>query len=415
MLTREDNDLLVRVELGQPMNALLRRFWVPAFLQSELPEPDGPPIRVKLLGEPLLAFRDSNGKVGLIDRYCPHRRASLFWGRNEDCGLRCVYHGWKFDITGQCVDLPNATNGDRIKSKVSITSYPTMEKGGIVWAYMGPPELKPVFPDLEIASLPADHRYIQKMIIPTNWFQSMEGDVDSSHVSFLHNRVDNAALLNGRLNDYLRSDTAPQWIIEDTDYGVSLAARRRAEDGNLNWRINRWLMPFITLVASPLNLPFIANIRMPVDDENTIHYRIYARRDQPLTEEDWAIIRSGDLFPEMIPGSFQTKANVSNDYLIDRDEQRNRTFTGIKSIPVQDYAVTCEQGDSPIADRSLERLVDSDRAIVAVRRRMLAAVKGLRDGVEPNEIRRPEAFKVAPIDTTEPEAKSYEEISSMAF
>ncbi len=415
MLKRNDNELLVRVEKGQPMNALLRRFWVPAFLQSELPESDGAPIRVKLLGESLIAFRDSSGKIGLIDRYCPHRRASLFWGRNEECGLRCVYHGWKFDINGQCVDLPNATNGDRIKSKISVTSYPTTEKGGIVWAYMGPSELKPVFPDIEITTLPESHRYVQKMIIPTNWFQSMEGDVDSSHVSFLHGRVDNAKPLQGRLNDYLRTDTAPRWIIEDTDYGLSLAACRHAEDGKLNWRINRWLMPFMTLVASPLNLPFIANIRMPIDDEHTIHYRIYARRDQPLTEEDWALINSGDLFPEMMQGSFQPKANVSNDYLIDREEQKTSTYTGIKSIPVQDYAVTCEQGDNPIADRSLEKLVDSDRAIVAVRRRMLAAVKALQEGIEPNEIMRPAAFKVAPIDTTESEDKVYEEVSSMAF
>src|SRR2546421_2993690 len=186
MLSREDNELLTRVDRGTPMGTTMRRYWIPALLAWELPAPDCPPVRVKLLGEELVAFRDTQDRIGLIDDYCPHRRTSLFFGRNEECGLRCVYHGWKFDVGGRCVDMMNEPEHLNFKEKISVTSYPTVESGGVIWAYLGPPELRPPLPTFAWAQAPATHRHVSKVIQETNWLQGLEGGVDTSHAPILH-------------------------------------------------------------------------------------------------------------------------------------------------------------------------------------------------------------------------------------
>lgn len=398
MLGREDNEMLTRVGPGTPMGSLLRRFWIPALLASEIPEPDSPPVRVRLLGENLVAFRDSDGRIGILDRYCPHRRASLFWGRNEECGIRCAYHGWKFDVDGNCVDLPNVPNGGAIMKTIKTTAYPAIEQGGIVWCYMGPPEMRPGFPQAELFTVPDDHRYVQKMLMDCNWVQAMEGDIDSSHVSFLHRNLESDELPTGEKSTVFE-DSSPRWTVEPTDYGMMLAARREAGPDEYAWRINQWLMPFTTLVAAPHGAPSITNIRVPIDDEHTMHIRLLSRYDKPLTENDHKLIKDGKLFPEMIPGTFETVANTSNDYLISREDQKNRSFSGIYCFVMQDYAVQSEQGIGPIADRSLEHLTPSDMAIVLVRRRLLEAAKGLASGVHPPEAANPEAYRVRSVDT----------------
>ena len=190
MLSIEDNELLVRTGPGTPMGNLMRRFWVPIMLESELGGPDSAPVRVGVLGEKLVAFRDTSGKIGLLDGYCPHRRANLFWGRNEEHGLRCIYHGWKFDVHGQCSDLPNCPEGTQLYERVTTRAYPTQASGGLVFAYMGPPELQPEFPDIEVFKAEPDRRSICKMLVDGNYFQMVEGDLDSSHVSFLHSQLD---------------------------------------------------------------------------------------------------------------------------------------------------------------------------------------------------------------------------------
>lgn len=403
MLTPEENDLLVRTGPGKPMGNLLRRFWVPALLSEELPAPDCAPLRLGLLGEELVAFRDTQGRVGIVDAFCPHRRANLFWGRNEESGLRCVYHGWKFDVDGRCVDIPNLRRGENIKSNIRITAYPTVEQGGLVWAYMGPPELQPDFPAAEIFNLPPSHRHIAKIITRGNWFQFLEGDIDTSHVSFLHSRVDGVPLLpSSFIPDYWLVDRQPVWTLQPTDYGLMLAARRQADDENYSWRVTQWLMPFTSMIAARKESAFITNVRIPIDDERTMHLRFFARADQPLTENDLEIVRGGVMFPEMIPGTFMTKANVDNDYLIDREKQKVQSYTGITSVPVQDLAVTQLQGGRWIADRSLERLTESDMAIVAVRRRMLKAVRALMNSQEPPEAANAEAYRVRSIDLIAP-------------
>jgi nitrite reductase/ring-hydroxylating ferredoxin subunit len=398
MLSREQNELLVRVGPETGMGQVLRRFWIPALLSAEIPEPDCPPVRVRLLGEDLVAFRDSNGRVGLLDAYCPHRRASLFWGRNEECGLRCVYHGWKFDVHGECVDLPNAPGGDIFKVNMRTLAYPTVERSGLVWCYMGPVELLPEPPAAELFNLPESHRYIEKIVLPTNWVQSMEGDIDSSHVGFLHRRLDGELLTPGHISSVMFESRAPEWTVRASDYGLTLAARRDAGAGDYLWRINQWLMPFTTLVAAPTDFPCVTNVRVPIDDETTMHLRIYARYETPLTEADYARIEERVLFPEMIPGTFQTVANRGNDYTIDRELQRRGNFSGIRSVPVQDYAVTSDQGGGAIADRSKEHLTTSDAAIVMMRKKLLEAAAALAAGNEPPEAQRSEAYRVRSIE-----------------
>jgi phthalate 4,5-dioxygenase oxygenase subunit len=186
MLRHEQNELLTRTGPATPMGAMFRRYWVPALLAEELTESDGPPVRVKLLSERLIAFRDTAGRLGLIDEFCAHRGVSLWFGRNEEHGLRCPYHGWKYDVTGQCLDVPSepATNG--FCQRIKLTSYPLVQRGDVLWTYMGPPEHQPPLPEFEFAMVPPSHSFTSKRLQYCNWLQAMEGGIDSSHVSWLH-------------------------------------------------------------------------------------------------------------------------------------------------------------------------------------------------------------------------------------
>jgi phthalate 4,5-dioxygenase oxygenase subunit len=352
---------------------------------------------VNVLGENLVAFRDSNGKLGLLDAYCPHRRANLFWGRNEEAGLRCVYHGWKFDVTGQCVDLPNCPEGEVLKNKVRTTAYPALERGGIIWAYMGPPDKIPPFPDAEVFHAPATHRHAIKIKLRGNFAQMQEGDVDSSHVSFLHSSVDGAGLTGSRADANTFVDKSPRWFTLDTDYGMMLSAQRNAGPDAFQWRVNQWLMPFCTLIAAPPGVPILAQLRVPIDDEHSFLFRLIAAPDRALTADERAHYTDGVFVPDVIPGTDRTVENIDNDYLIDRTAQRERSFTGIRSIVAQDLAISEDQR-GPIADRSAELLTSSDRAIIALRKRLLTTVKNLAAGIDPPEASNPQAYRVRPGD-----------------
>src|SRR5918992_1542416 len=207
MLSVEDNEIVTNTNAGTPMGELFRRFWLPVALSEELPGPDCVPLRVRILGEDLIAFRDTDGKPGVVDAYCPHRGAPMFFGRNEENGLRCVYHGWKFDVTGACVDLPNAPEGATYKDKVKIKCYPSVDAGDLIWAYMGPEDKKPPFPAFEWTKLPRNHRYVTKFVEQCNYLQAMEGDYDPSHARFLH-----STLTPGTLGDSIRQNGSQQGI-----------------------------------------------------------------------------------------------------------------------------------------------------------------------------------------------------------
>jgi phthalate 4,5-dioxygenase oxygenase subunit len=407
MLTKADNELLVRTGPGTPMGALFRRFWAPVMLAPELQQA---PVRVRLLGEDLVAFRSDDGRLALLDAYCPHRRANLYWGRNEGDGLRCVYHGWKFAADGRCVDLPNCPEGPNLKQKVKTVAYPAIERGGLIWTYMGPPEHLPEFPETEAFGVPDAHRHITKMTVRGNYAQLQEGDVDSSHVSFLHSRSDGKPIPGGRVDPSTFDDTQPRWFVDETDYGLRLSAQRNAGDDEFHWRINQYLMPYAVLIAGPAGTPVLTQLRVPIDDDRSLHFRIWTQPDRPLNADELAVINDGITVPELQPGTFRTKEEYENDYLIDREDQRRSSFTGIRSIVAQDLAVTQDQGGyGTIADRSREYLTSSDKAIIALRKRLLTRAKQLRDGIEPPEAKNAHAFGVRPAEFKLPRAQTIAE------
>jgi phthalate 4,5-dioxygenase oxygenase subunit len=383
MLTREENELLTRTARGTPMGELFRRYWTPFLLASELPEPDCAPVRVRLMGEDLIAFRVSSGDVGLIQNNCPHRGASLFFGRNEEQGLRCVYHGWKFDVGGSCVDMPNEPAESDFRTKVRAVAYPTLERGGVIWTYMGDPATQPAPPDLEWALVPPEQRFVSKRLQQTNYAQAMEGGIDSSHVSFLHNDEGRRPAGSAAFK-YLVNDTAPKFEVVDTDYGFMIGARRNAEEDSYYWRITQWLFPWYTMIPPGGPIATIGgHAWVPIDDETCWTFSVNWSPSRALTPEEVEAYKNGaGIHALKIPGTFRPVRNSSNDYLIDRELQRSgRSFTGIVGISEQDTAVQESMGS--IFDRSRERLGASDSAIIQMRRRLMKAARDLEKGIEP--------------------------------
>lgn len=385
MLSQEENKILTRTGPDTPMGKLFRRYWIPALESGELPEPDCPPVRVKLLGEELIAFRDTDGKLGLIDEYCPHRKVSMYFGRNEQCGLRCAYHGWKFDTDGNCVDMPSEPADSNFKDKVTIKSYPCEERGGVIWTYMGPPDLKPPLPEQEWMMVPDSHRYVTKRWQECNYFQALEGGIDSSHVSILHSGSVGGLGVSkdSSSKDLLAKDTSPKFETVETDYGMLIAAKRDAGDGKNYWRITQFISPWYTMIPPFGGAPRGGHAWVPMDDENCWTWSWSWNSNQPLSEEDMAREMAGlGIHIELIPGSFRTKANRDNNYLIDREMQKSgKSFVGIVGVGMEDQAV--QESAGRIADRSVERLGTSDAGIIKARRFILNAAKNLENGIAP--------------------------------
>jgi phenylpropionate dioxygenase-like ring-hydroxylating dioxygenase large terminal subunit len=383
MLTQDQNELLTRTGPDTPMGRLFRRYWIPALLAEEVPTPDCPPVRVKLLGEQLIAFRDSQGRLGLLDEFCSHRTASLFFGRNEECGLRCAYHGWKYDIEGNCVDMPSEPEGSKFKDRIKQTAYPCVERAGIVWTYMGPRELQPPLPELEWAMLEDSHRFVSKRLQESNYLQAMEGGIDSSHVSFAHRfNLDDDPMHSGTEgNKYLKADTRPKFEVAESDGGLIIGARRYADEENYYWRITQWIMPWYTIIPPfGTHNPLGGHAWVPIDDETCWAWSINYHPTRPLNDSELAAMRAGDgIHVKYIPGTYQTLANKGNDYLIDREAQAARkTFSGVEGISMQDASLQESMGT--ICDRTMERLGTSDAAIILARRRLLAALEDLEAG-----------------------------------
>jgi phthalate 4,5-dioxygenase oxygenase subunit len=398
MLRAEENEYVTRVGAGTPMGGLMRQYWVPAMLSSELPAPDCPPVRVLLLGERLIAFRDSTGRVGLLDNYCPHRGASLFFARSEDCGLRCVYHGWKFDVEGHCVDMPSEPAESNFKSKVRATAYPCQERGGVVWTYMGPSETPPPLPDLEANQLPEEQCLVSAYQRECNWLQGLEGDVDTAHIGFLHfgsERAEDAP--EGTFRYYTLKDRAPRYAVLDTEYGSMYGAYRPAGPGQQYWRIAQFLFPFYTMTPTGLlGRQVIARAWVPMDDE---HMMLFTMVPRPTVEAQTIRERQGGIRPMLLPnttdwlGRFRLDANASNDYHLDRDRQdHDEEYSGIAGIHTQDQAITESMGT--IYDRTREHLGSSDAMVIRVRRRLIASARALADsGAVPPGAERPEVYR----------------------
>ena len=401
MFSKEENDLLCLTGPGTPTGNLFRRFWLPVALSRELPKRDCPPVRLRILSEDLIAFRDTDGKVGLLSRYCPHRGASLFFGRNEEGGLRCVYHGWKFDTTGACVDMPNEPAKCSFKHKIRQIAYPTREAGGVIWAYMGPPETTPALPELEWTRVPQNHVYVHKRFQHCNYLQNVEGEVDSSHVSFLHREFQpekfNAALAGQVLFSQVK-DSAPKFLVKETDYGLAIGARRNWDVDQYYWRVTQFLMPSFTLILSEGGTPINFTAAVPVDDTNMAGFTVTWLPSRPMNEDDIRIIESWTgAYAEVDPNTFEPVANRGNDYLIDRERQGRENFSGMRGFREEDIAVQEDQFGGPITDRSKEHLGTSDAGIIALRRRLLNSVRNLQHGYEPPEPRRSVAYRLHPI------------------
>jgi phthalate 4,5-dioxygenase oxygenase subunit len=405
MLSREDNELITNTNPGTPMGELFRRFWLPAALSNELPGADCVPVRVKLLGEDLIAFRDSDGRPGLVDAYCPHRGAPLFFGRNEENGLRCVYHGWKFAVSGECVDLPNAPEGPTFKDKIKIKCYPCEDAGGLIWAYMGPAEKKPPFPGFEWCNLPPTHRYVTKFIMECNFLQAMEGDYDPSHGRFLHSTLDgNRNNPSNRIRpgqqvvifDSMEArrvkKPAPD-VIEETGSGVFRITSQELPDGRKSVNVAPWMMPIFPTAGISRPGHYASNMRIPMTNTSIMFYRLRWGYEAFSEDDLWEYKQGAYTHPELVPGTWQTKANIHNDYEVDRVAQKNFTFTGIKTFPLQDIAMMESQW-GPLADRTQEHLTSYDHDIIYIRRKLLRTAKNLMKGIEPSEPWNPEAYKV---------------------
>jgi phthalate 4,5-dioxygenase oxygenase subunit len=385
MLRAEQNELLTRTGPGSVMGDLVRRYWIPALLTEELPEPDCPPVRVKLLSERLIAFRDSDGKLGLIDEFCAHRGVSLWFGRNEECGLRCAYHGWKYDVSGQCVDIPSEPEESGFRRKIKLRSYPLAERGGVLWTYMGPPESQPPLPEYEFATVPREQTFISKRFQECNYLQAMEGGIDSSHVSFLHRGALNKDPLfkGAKGNQYNLDDFQPKFEVVESAGGLLIGARRKAEDGNFYWRITQWLMPFFTAIPPRGDHPMHGHFWVPIDDESCWAWSYDYHPVRALSASELQAMRDGHgVHVKYIPGTYRPLQNKDNDYLIDRQAQKEgRSFSGVDGFSIQDASVQESMG--PIQDRTRENLVTTDNGIIMARHLLMRAAKALQKGIEP--------------------------------
>ena len=411
MLTAQENAILTETGPDAPMGAVFRRYWMPALLSRELPEPDCPPLRVKLLGEDFVAFRDSAGRVGIVAPRCPHRGANLFFGRVEDCGIRCAYHGWKFDVRGACVDIPTLPDAAarRLMPRAAVRALETAEFGDVIWAYMGPGEAPPL-PRFEFGLVPPAHRFVSKKFQQCNWAQACEGGLDTAHFSYLHagmrdgekvgltevagrrSRGENEPPSLARFR-WMAEDGRPEFTVLDHPAGLLLCAARQADAGATYWRMTQFLMPNHSL--APGNFPEdnnLGNTWVPHDDRSCWIFCYCWNPDRPLTDKETTALANGSGIFAAVDEHFVPVRRRENDYLIDRALQREASFTGIAGISEQDQAIADSQGF--IADRTRELLGQTDLGVVRFRRLALQAVQDVAAGRPPQGATAPDAYRV---------------------
>ena len=395
MLTHDENVTLTRVTGDAPMGQLMRRHWVPAALSEQLAEPGGTPVRLRLFGEDLVAFRDSEGRLGVLGEFCPHRKASLAFGRNEECGLRCLYHGWKFDVSGNVMEMPSEPRESGFADRVKHLAYPVQEAGGFVWTYMGPPASMPAFEPPPWAPTGAEQVSVMRIDLPCNWAQIMEGQIDSAHSSSLHSsdmrpaRVASAGALD---THWTRpsTDKSPRIQVQITGYGMRYAAIRRpimnaaVQD---YVRVTTYVAPFTALIP-PNSTYNVASVIVPKDDTSSyFHFIAWGDPATCIGTDAWrkfCVAEPGvDLDADFRPAL----RHAHNDYLQDRAAMKEGSFTGLPGIPNQDIAMWESMGR--IADRTAERLGASDIAVIQFRRLMLDAVARFTDGADPIGLSQP--------------------------
>ncbi len=421
MLSSEDNVRLTRTGPDTPMGNVFRAYWMPALLSSELPEPDCPPKRIRLLGEDFVAFRDTRGRVGIVEPVCPHRGANLFFGRVADCGIRCSYHGWKFDRKGRCLEIPTLAPEaeERIRPKAEIRALEARESGDVIWAHMGD-GATPELPRFEFAEVPPEHRFVSKKLQQCNWAQACEGGLDTAHFSYLHAGIrdgervglhevstqqprsdgENEPPSMARFR-WLIEDGRPQFTVLEHDAGLLLCASRQADGDQLYWRMTQFLMPNHSL--APGNFPDennLGNTWVPIDDVSCWIFCYCWNPDRPLTEKETERLGRGwGVFPEM-DADYVPVRRRENDYLVDRALQRESSFTGIRGISEQDQAIADSQG--LIADRTRELLGQTDLGVVRFRNMILAAASDVEAGKTPKAADCPDAYRVRSGDIVAP-------------
>jgi len=395
MLSHEKNAILTQTAPDKPMGRFMRSFWIPAMTAAEVPQSDEPPVRLQLLNEDLVVFRDTGGRVGVLEEHCPHRGASLFFGRNEEGGIRCVYHGWKFDVDGGCLDMPTEASTSPMCRKVKARAYPARIAGGLLWVYLGDARPAPDLPAFGFMDLPAQQVYASRWHQECNYAQAMEGELDSAHVGFLHRMVSHVDTDHQSLTGkYFREDTAPSWKVLPTEAGFVACNGRRVDGDQRYWRLNQFLLPFYTMIPPRPGDAQLVRMWVPMNDQRCWVICVTWRPDAPLGAQELAAWRNGDnSHRKVIPGTTTPVERKDNDYLIDRKLQKTVSFTGIHGIRAQDAMVTESAG--PIADRTREHLGSSDVAVVAMRRTLIEnAGKFVEAGVTPAAVANPWLYDV---------------------
>ena len=380
MLSHEDNELLTLVGPGRPMGTLMRRYWMPALLSDDVAEPDGDPVPVRLLGEDFVGFRDSSGRLGMLADACAHRCASLSYGRNEQGGLRCLYHGWKYDVSGRVLETPNEPEESQLRHKVQQRSLPVVEAGGVVWTYLGDPASAPPFPAPAWAQAPESHRAVARMKLEANYLQVLEGGLDTTHVGILHqsamaslpehpvHKTPDLALLKG--------DTTPRLETQLTRSGFQYAAIRRVDEATNYIRLTSFIMPWYTTVPHFDSVPQQTQGYVPIDDGNTWFW-LWWMHDRPIDAVMLKAFQGAD--PQT--GEFEMLGTRANHHLQDRAAMRNESWTGLRGVMAEDSAMTESMGT--IVDRSKEHLGMSDAAVIRLRRLLLDALHDTREGKDP--------------------------------
>jgi phthalate 4,5-dioxygenase len=420
MLSAADNDLLCRTGPATPMGQFFRRFWQPLALSEELMV-DGAPLKVTLMGEEYLAFRASDGQVGLVEPRCPHRGAHLVWGRNEECGLRCVYHGWKFAVDGRAMDLPNVPKASSYHEKIRLRSWPVREWGDILWAWLGPREAMPEPPQLDFTMLPASHRFVTKKLQECNWAQTIEGALDTSHFSFLHmpapgvatNANPDAPADEKRLR-WIREDPMPRFSIVEHDVGFVVGGARKTDSEELYWRISQFMLP--AHATTPSTLPGESHFGytfVPITDETCWIYTYCWNPDRPLTDEERAKLKAGHGVVAEVGPDYVPLRNKANHYLFDREDQKLRSYTGVRGVAEQDAMIQESQG--LIVDRSRENLTATDAAVVRFRRLVMNGARALQAGETPPAAARHDRYRLRSGSWFAKEGVAFEDVMRERF
>jgi len=400
-MSPDESRLLSQTGPGTTMGDLLRRFWTPALLSSELVA-DGAPARLRLFGEDLLAFRDSGGRVGLFGEHCAHRGASLYFGQNGKGGLRCWYHGWKFDVDGGCLETPNEPS-DSLQRRVRQKTYPCVEKNGAVWTYLGPVDSMPPLPSLEWLQVPQDHVFVSKRIQLCHWTQGMEGDLDPRHLAFLHaGAIDTTEEHAGQASaDWLKQDLVPVIEAVPKAVGLMFAARRNAGAESYFWRVGQWMMPFFTTIpAFPGLGPLAGHAWVPADDASSTVFTFSWHPTRPLSQQELLVMNSGTaVHAGLIPGTFLPMCNKGNEYAGPDAPPAPQPWMRVKHFQDQDICITESIG--AVFDRSQENLGSSDAVIGRVRATLTSAARGLREGREPPG-RDPAEYRMRPVSVQLP-------------